>query len=249
VYWVLSTSLAVWFLFIHSLPVLRDRFDGHAISIFYKDPAFGIHLVGAYTIYLACIHNTLLTPSCLNGDARVYHVLIGRIGMIAGLVGFVLGAYCAWSPFRPNHNQGFAIAITIGGVFQIWAQIMGYLSIRKYQKLKREVDELTSYVACEEDNSDNIKYGSMDENGFSVDGIESSTKIDGLILERDNALKIHIKYMVGLFVAACGIPAAIRIVGSISFLEAIGSSAIFISIGVLNCLAILFEKFYLKRME
>jgi len=159
----------------------------------------------------------------------------------------MLGAYCAWSPFRPNHNQGFAIGITIGGVFQIWAQIMGYLSIRKYQKLKREVDELTSYVAGEE--MSDMKYGSMDENGFGVDGMEPSTKIDELTLERDNALKMHIKYMVGLFVVACGVPAAMRIVGSISFLEAIGAGAIFISIGILNCLAIPFEKFYLKRME
>ncbi len=239
VYWVISTGLAVWFLFIHSPPMLRERFDGYALSIFYRDPFFALHLTGAYIIYIACIHNTLLTPSCLNGDARTYHVYVGRIGMIAGVVGFVLGAYCAWSPSRPNHDQGFAIGITIGGVMQLMAQAGGYFSIRKYQRLKQEIEDLTSYVADE--GTSDMNYGSMDESGGGL--VNPSTKIDELTVERDEALKTHIKCMIGLFAVACGIPALLRIVGDL------GSNAIWVSIAVVNVMAIRFERFYTKRME
>ncbi len=165
--------------------------------------------------------------------------------MIAGVVGFVFGAYCAWSPSRPNHDQGFAIGITIGGAFQLMAQAVGYVSICKYQRLKQEIDELTSYVADE--GTSDLNYGSMDESGGAL--INPSTKIDELTVKRDEALKSHIKYMIALFAVACGVPALLRIVGAVAFLEDLGSNAIWVSIAVLNAVAIPFERFYTKRME
>lgn len=172
--------------------------------------------------------------------------------MIAGVIGFLLGLYCAWSPTRPGHDQGFAIGITIGGAMQIMAQAVGYVSIRKYQRLKREVDDLTSFVASEGGSGDEIYYGSLDEdgNGTSAAMVQMqqspSTKLEQLTLERDDALKMHIKSMLGLFVVACGVPASIRIAESVAFLEAMGDNAIWVSIGVLNVMALGFERVYLK---
>lgn len=168
--------------------------------------------------------------------------------MIAGIIGFVFGAYCAWTPSRPGYDQGFAIGITIGGVFQLMAQAVGYVSIRKYQRLKQEINELTSYVADE--GTSDTNYGSMDESsGGLIINPSTSTKIDELTVQRDKALKAHIAYMIGLFTVACGVPAALRIVGAIAFLENLGSNAIWVSIAVLNVVAIPFERFYTKRME
>ena len=38
----------------------------------------------ALGISLACIHNSLLTPSLFDGQARPFHVYVGRVGMLAG---------------------------------------------------------------------------------------------------------------------------------------------------------------------
>merc|ERR1712038_2176772 len=208
----MGTALAVWFLFIYSPPKLKESHG----KVFFEDHPFALHLVGAYIIYLACIHNTIMTPSCLDGKARPYHVYVGRIGLIAGFVGFGFGAYCAWSPQRAiKPSRGFAIGITIGGVFQILGQVAGYLSIRKYKALKQRVDEIMGEIGEE----------SMTEQGSgkmssSVECAEqqqlqqkeqhedrTSTELDDLKSKRDKALKEHIILMVVLFVVACGMPA------------------------------------------
>lgn len=238
--WALSATLAVWFLFVHSPPLLHERF-GSVPAFFVEDPPFAVHLLGAYAVYLACVHNTLLTPSCLDGRAGPYHVYVGRIGMVAGLVGFALGAYCAWSPHRGT-DRGFAIGITIGGAMQVLAQVGGYASIRRYQILKREAGELTASIPDKV--GEETYYGSMNEKQARP----SFTRLDQLTSEMNRALRMHVKCMVGLFAVACGVPALLRIVGDIAFLDALGSGAIWISAGVLNCLAIPFERVYTKRI-
>jgi len=168
IYWIFASSLAVWFLFVHSPPILIKR-------QVWKDLPFTSHLMGAYTIYLSCIINTVLTPSTRVGSFS--HVWIGRIGMMAGLFSFVFGLYCAWWPWRSvKQALGFSIGITVGGVMQITTQMAGYRAIKKYQYLKTL--------------------------GSAADSIE---------LER--AIKTHVYNMIGLFVAACGIPAALRLAG------------------------------------
>ena len=183
IYWIISTSLAIWFLFIHSPPLLVKRKVIH-------DVPFAVHLTGAYTIYIACIANTLFTPSTLLGKAKPFHVWIGRLGLLFGYISFAAGAYCAWWPGRGDKlpDLGFAIGITVGGIAQVCAQTAGYRAIQKFKELKVQILELQRF--------DDKKM--------------KTAEIDDLCKRRDDALRIHIFNMVSLFVAACGIPAGIR---------------------------------------
>lgn len=182
VYWVATSAIAIWFLFIHSPPILIERRVFH-------DPPFLFHLIGAYTIYLACMFNTLFTPSMLDGKARPLHVFVGRVGMVAGVLGFIGGLYCSWWPSR-NMDKGFAIGVTIGGSFQVFFQLKGYRAIKNYKRLKVQIEEMMITETNGPDLAD-------------------------LTLQKDKALEIHIFSMIGVFLPACSIPATIRIVDMI----------------------------------
>jgi hypothetical protein len=182
-YWLGFTGLGIWFLFIRSLPLL---IQSHVIL---QDGAFASHLLGAYTIYLACIFNTMFTPSTLNGKARPFHLVIGRIGMIAGLLAFIFGAACAWWPTRDLPPTTFAIGITAAGAFQVFFQILGYRAIKKYQALKEKIMEIEADGAVEEPAS-----------------LEQMKK------DRDQALVDHISNMVALFVIGCSTPGLLRLI-------------------------------------
>jgi hypothetical protein len=162
IYWILSVTLAIWFLFIHSPPILLER---HAFSDF----PFAAHLFGAYSIYIACIINTLITPSTFHGKAYGWHVWIGRLGMISGLISFVFGAYCAWSSYRINRPpMGFSIGISTGGIFQIAIQYLGYTSIQKFKALKAKVNEMEM----------------RDQHGDDLDNLKQ---------QKDSALRNHVE--------------------------------------------------------
>jgi hypothetical protein len=87
----------------------------------------------------------MLTPSSLNGKARRSHVIVGRIGMVAGVLGFVFGCVCSWWPTRDRPPFSFSIGITISGSFQVLYQFLGYTAIRKYQPLKQQIIEIKKY--------------------------------------------------------------------------------------------------------
>ena len=56
-YWIGGTGLAFWFFVVHTPPFLRQ----HAgLS---RSGRFIGHLIGVVGVYVACIHNTLITPS------------------------------------------------------------------------------------------------------------------------------------------------------------------------------------------
>jgi hypothetical protein len=180
IHWIIASSIAVWFLFIHSPPFLIKR---NVLSDF----PFATHMFGAYTIYLSCMFNTLFTPSSLRGKARPFHIWIGRIGMISGIVSFVFGFYCAWWPSRLTRPPlGFSIGITIGGLAQIVTQYVGYVAIQKYQKITTKLKE-------------------MDASNIQENEVEKMKQ------QSQGALRTHVYNMVFLFVAACGIPAGLRI--------------------------------------
>jgi hypothetical protein len=110
--------------------------------------------------------------------------------MVSGLISFVFGAYCAWWPYRTNRPPlGFSIGITIGGILQIVAQYIGYTSIRTYQALKGQVNEMEK----------------CNQHGEALDNLKE---------QKDTALRNHVNGMVSLFLAACGIPAGMRLVDS-----------------------------------
>ena len=180
IYWALASSIAIWFLFIHAPEfVIRRKV--------YADFPLGTHLIGAYSIYLACIFNTLFTPSTLNGEARPWHIWIGRVGMVSGLLSFGFGLFCAWWPYRPIRPPlGFSIGITIGGIAQIATQRAGYRAIQRFYVLKAKLTELEEAKAASEE-------------------------IEELKKQKESALRAHVYNMVTLFVAACGIPAGLRI--------------------------------------
>lgn len=131
VYWIGATVLACWFLFVHAPPFLVRR-------QVWKDFPLLTHLVCAYSIYLACILNTVFTPTVV---PAAVHTWIGRAGMVAGIVSFVLGFYCTW--LRPEHKPdlGFAVGITAGGMGQLYAQYAGYRAIRRYKRQDLDPDE------------------------------------------------------------------------------------------------------------
>lgn len=180
IYWVVASSVAIWFLFIHAPPFIIRR-------KFYQDIPMATHLAGAYTIYLACMFNTMFTPSTLHGKARPWHIWIGRVGMVSGVVSFVIGLYCAWWPYREMAPPlGFSIGITVGGVMQVLTQKNGYLAIKRFGLLKREVEEMVR----------------LNQRGEPLEKLKQ---------EKEAALRSHIYNMVCLFVVACGIPAGLRI--------------------------------------
>ena len=131
-----------------------------------------------------CTHNTLLTPSTFKGAARKFHLWIGRIGLLLGVMGFVTGAILVWFIYDYTENWGFSVGITFGGIQQMIAQYRGYKAIRSFRNIKLQI----------------------------VSGEYKGEK-ELIILqdEQDKQLSIHIENMVALFVMACGIPALIRI--------------------------------------
>jgi hypothetical protein len=180
IYWIFASSIAIWFLFIHSPAFIMRR-------KVYNDWPLATHMIGAYTIYLACVVNTLFTPSTLGGKARPWHVWIGRIAMISGLVSFGLGFFCAWWPYRETRPpMGFSLGITFGGIAQVITQRSGYNAIRRFNALKAKLKD-------------------MEKAKIQGDELEECKR------QKESALRTHIYNMIGLFVAACGIPAGMRI--------------------------------------
>ena len=209
IYWLGATILAIWFLFIHSPPILIER------QVFHDLP-FLTHLIGAYSLYLACIFNTLFTPSTLNGKSRYLHVYMGRLSLIAGMIGFMYGLFCSWWPWRETPDIGFAIGVSFGGLFQVVFQIRGYLAIRKYKELQAQ----------------------LERSGENNDR-------ETLIAEKNRALEIHIRSMLGVFLAACGIPAIMRLLGLFSW----GGALLPVMIGlVIYCISP-YSNIFMERIE
>jgi hypothetical protein len=182
-YWAATTALAIWFLGVHTPPFWKQR---HLLHI--GDITLATHIVTASTVYLVCAHNCLVTPSI----HRTAHVWMGRFGLWSGGISFTLGAYLAWSRLTLDENNrvqgsttlGFAIPITVGGILQIYCEVVGYRAIRQYQKLRQDF----------------IKHPTIPN--------EQRTALQNQL---HTALKTHISCMLGLFVLACSIPAGIRL--------------------------------------
>lgn len=171
IYWLLVTGIAVWFLFVFTpMHMTRERK--------WRDLLLWFHLIGVVGIYLACIHNTLVTPSW----NKAAHVWIGRVGLLLGFIGFPFGVYLEWGREAPTIQS---IPITIGGAVQMASQVVGYLAIRRYQAVKRQLDELPPDASEEKE----------------------------LTLKRRSRIFLitHVACMLGLFVLACSIPAIMRL--------------------------------------
>ncbi len=93
------------------------------------------------SIYLACIFNTLVTPS----RNKPLHVWVGRIGLPLGIWGFGWGAWLSWG--RPGVDLSFSIPITIGGLMQVISEVVGYYAIRNYKAVSAEIESLSSETA------------------------------------------------------------------------------------------------------
>lgn len=184
IYWFAATGLAVWFLFVHTPPLLIQR------KVFQHDPLLVLHLLGAGGIYLACVHNALFTPSTFQGRSLPWHIWVGRAGMILGILGFLTGAILSWTRLD-SVGLSFAIPITIGGLGQVLAQWRGYHFIQLYRKAKDEELAL-AYM-----------YG------------QDESKLIELQQQQKTYLSYHIGYMIGVFVAACGIPAVLRVFSNV----------------------------------
>lgn len=126
--WILATGLAVWFLFFHTPPFWKHR---HLLQ---TDLILVVHICAASTIYLACVHNCLCTPG--GGDHLQQHTWVGRVGMVSGIVSFVLGVWMSWTRLGQSTTVSFSLPITIGGLLQINAQYRGYVAIREYKEKK-----------------------------------------------------------------------------------------------------------------
>lgn len=211
--WALSAVLCFWFLFLHA-PVFLFRKD-------HIEPLLYAHLVGVYAVYLACVHNAIITPSLFGGAAKPFHVWGGRIGLVLGVIGFVLGFYLTWFVYDPMEDSTFSIAITIGGLSQMQAEFCGYRSIQRYKATKLLIEQ-----------------GGYD----SGDG-GTREKLFALEDELDRHLTDHVKWMLNLFVMACGIPAIIRLA------EMIGTASIFPLIATTYCLGLGMERPIRARIQ
>jgi len=184
--WFCCTSVIVWFLFFHALPVIIVYHE----KILSNMPLV-YHLVGAYVVCIVAITNPIMTPS---SSSRIFHVWFGRIGCLAGCLVFGTGLLLSW-----NHRSiplPFALGITIGGVATIWFEYMGWRAILRYRKLQKEIQELQS-----QPQQDCIVH---------VDGDNHDTRLQNLVKRRDDALRRHIVMMVCLFTVGCGCPAFLR---------------------------------------
>lgn len=206
-YWVAATAVGVWFLFVHSPPILSER-------QVWKDPLFLAHLIGVFAVYLACMHNALFTPTTF-ACAKTFHVWIGRIGLVMGVVGFLSGFTLTWTRIAGD-DWGFSISITAGGVLQMYAQTRGYVAIKMYQAHQQELTRNTG--------------GELFSSGVREE----------LELARDEALKQHIFYMIVLFVMACGIPGIIRFIEAEGLDGAIWP--ILVALGLFNMLTIAYSR-------
>jgi hypothetical protein len=223
IYWIGATGLAVWFLFIHAPPYFRT----HNVL---ADAPFMFHLIGAYSIYLACVFNTVVTPSI----KRSLHVWVGRVGMILGVFGFLSGLYLCYWPWRLNKpSLDFSIGITIGGVAQVLLQARGYLNIKKFQELR---DKLTS------SSTTNLLAATNESDVLFVPSPENRDRLEQ---DKLKALTAHIDSMISLFVIACGVPAAIRIVG---LFGAGGNATLVGLIVVMTVVSAMYQKAILKRI-
>lgn len=228
-YWVCSTSFAVWFLFIHSPPLLRSR----NLS---RQPLFVIHLAGSYVVYLACIFNSINTGT--GGSNIKYHRLCGRVGLVAGTLAFIGGILLV--VFNSDTlDVGFSIGITVGGFMQMRVQHAGYKAIREYQSIKRDI------AALQWKKSGKTVVGAVAkpyrEDQHEEDRKDAETKLLGLKADRDRALREHVAAMIRLFVMACGMPGTIRL------LDALGLESVWWNLVVLIPMN-LFAGAYVKLM-
>ena len=126
----------------------------------------------------------MLTPSALNGAAKPFHIWMGRVGLILGVVGFVTGFILVWFVYDYSANWGFSIGITYGGLAQMQLEFVGWRSIKKFQMIKTQI---------------------------SAGDYRDNDELELLKDEQDAHVMTHIKCMIRLFVLACGIPALLRI--------------------------------------
>ncbi|CAB9501238.1 expressed unknown protein [Seminavis robusta] len=209
-FWIATSCLAVWFLFWHTPIFWKQR---QVIQI--RDALLAVHIVGAGTIYMACVHNCLVTPS-LSSTAKFSHTWIGRLGLVSGVVSFVLGAYLAWSRLTSDPTTvggttlGFAIPITIGGLLQILSEVKGFRAIREYKRIRQQLEATTSLTDMKE----------LEEKKYA-------------------AICTHIGWMVSLFVMACSVPAGMRLASTIAGREdgVLATVLIFSIIFVLSAIA------------
>jgi len=150
----------------------------------YVEPLLYVHLAGACSIYLVCVHNTLFTPSALGGAARPYHIWFGRIGLLLGVLGAITGYILTWVVQDGTKNLGFSIGISFGGIGQMIAQFFGYRDILRYRTFKAKIE--------------NGEYNTQEE-------------LHSLQDSQDKYLTSHITSMMQLFGLACGIPALMRV--------------------------------------
>ena len=209
-YWVAATALAVWFLLIHSPPILLDR------QILQR-PLFLIHIVGAYTVYLACIHNTGRNAFATLAS----HIVIGKIGMLCGVIGFVGGLVCVITQWH-ELDKGFSIGITIGGSLQMMLQSKGYQAIQEYRRIKEQQQQQ------------------------STDQPWSAEDIAALQHQRNNALRTHICCMVGLFVSACGTPALMRLVDKLGFQS---TTALLVGMGAMQAFKLRYQTYLTQHLQ
>jgi hypothetical protein len=125
---------------------------------------------------------------------------MGRLGLLAGTISFVVGAFLAWSRLGYTGVGGttlaFSLPITIGGILQLQAQYRGYLAIRRYQRLKHEIA---------------LKLSTLESHSTNETNTRLAQEVQDLAIEQRKALRLHIGNMISLFAAACGTPAGIRL--------------------------------------
>lgn len=214
IYWIVAVAPCIWFLFIHAPVFLAGKT--------YVEPLLIAHLIGAYSIYLACAHNTLITPSLFQGSARPFHVWIGRVALVLGVIGFISGMTLAWVNLDPSEELGGSIAITAGGVVQMLVQFFGFRAIRKFQNIRKDVQA--------------GNFGSLKEKQALEDKQDKHLAV------------VHIWNMLILFLFGCGAPGYIRLAESLPWENGFAIFFPILMVGAL-LLSYLMVRVYVKRTK
>mmetsp|Transcript_7517 Transcript_7517/g.17218 ORF Transcript_7517/g.17218 Transcript_7517/m.17218 type:complete len:254 (+) Transcript_7517:1333-2094(+) len=220
-WWIICTSFALWSLVIHSREL---TLWGHLLA---GEIPYAVYLVGAYPICITCILNTLIYPSKDN-KGRSIHVLVGRIGMVAGGIGNLSGVTVSFWMGNKVVPFGLIVGITMGSIGQLGLQFYGYKAIRKYQALGQQIDEMENVTKT------------------ATVHPASQRPLHQLRQERKDALQDHIMYMIGLFVVGCATPAVVQLSMLVDRSYALGVQVL---LGVLLLIVKPFTSSYTSRLD
>ncbi|KAJ9053431.1 hypothetical protein DSO57_1024280 [Entomophthora muscae] len=134
VWWGLASFVSIYFTVGHGLPqIFRPGCGG----------LFRIHVINASLVSWLCIFNHAFTPS-MGPQTKRAHVFLGKVALVTGIVSTMLGFATVW--YERYSGVGiFAIAISLGGSWQVLGQVWAIHHIRNGRVQKHIENNLGAF--------------------------------------------------------------------------------------------------------